>query len=129
MFSLLLLSIAAFVGGPADTPPTPYAAQRAVRTASAPRIGDTDADLVGGRLNLETETAITASKVTFTYRGRSISARRTETDTEDRTRDWGRTVNARGARAGDRITLRVKACTGGKCTTKTVTERLEREND
>jgi hypothetical protein len=107
--------------GPAkDGTATPIA-----RTAAV-RISDIEADLRrGGRLRLEAETR-GARRVTFTYRGRHYAGR--VVDTDDGAREWARTVRARrGDRAGGhRVTIRVRACGGGHCSTRASREYLER---
>jgi hypothetical protein len=111
-------------------------ASAAARDRSAPvaqtatvRISDIDADLQrGGRLRLEAEVR-GASRVTFTYRGRHYAGR--VVDTDDGAREWARTVRARrGDRSGGRrVTIRVRACDGGDCTTRSSREHLERPDD
>jgi hypothetical protein len=95
--------------------------------AAAPRIADIDADLrFDGKVHLEAETA-GASRVQFTYRGRTYTARKGGFDAEDGTRDWRRTVRARGGDAdgGNTVKIKVRACKGGECVTRTERERLE----
>jgi len=104
---------------------------RAVAAAapSAPRIHDIDADLLrGGRLRLETETSSRATKVRFTYAGRQYAGRVVDVDRDDATKDWARTVNT-SAKSGRRVTVRVKTCKGQRCTTRSSTELLERDDD
>jgi hypothetical protein len=99
--------------------------------SAAPRIADVDADLrFDGRVYLEAETA-GATRVHFTYRGRTVKARRGALDREDGTRDWGRVVRARGgdASGGNTVEIKVRACSGGQCVTATRREHLEREDD
>ncbi len=99
--------------------------------AAAPRVVDVDADLrFDGRVLLEAETA-GAGKVTFTYRGVTVKARRGGFDREDGTRDWHRTVRARGTDASGNVTvdIKVRACKAGACDTVTDREHLEREDD
>ena len=99
--------------------------------AAAPRIVDIDADLrFDGKVYLEAETA-GASRVEFTYRGRTVTARKGRFDREDGTRDWGRAVRARGgdAAGGTTVEIKVRACKGGTCVTSTQREHLEREDD
>ena len=69
---------------------------------------------------LEAETA-GASRVTFTYRGRTVKAQRGGFDREDGTRDWYRTVRARGNDAAGNVTVdvKVRACKAGACDTVT----------
>lgn len=101
----------------------------AASAPAAPRINDIDADLVrGGKLRLETETSARATTVTFTHAGRSYAGRVVEVDREDGTRDWARTVASRSG-AGRRVTIRVRACAGQRCTTRASSERLERDDD
>jgi len=101
----------------------------AASAPAAPRINDIDADLVrGGKLRLETETSARATKVTFTYAGRSYAGRVVEVDREDGTRDWARTVASRSS-AGRRVTIRVRACAGTRCTTRSSSELLERDDE
>jgi hypothetical protein len=98
---------------------------------AAPRIDDIDADLrFDGHVYLEAETA-GATRVHFTYRGRTVKARRGALDREDGTRDWGRVVRARGgdAAGGNTVEITVRACNGGKCVTSIEREHLEREDD
>lgn len=130
--SLLLLATAA--GSPAAETPvrvtTLPVAQRTTRARSAPRVRSGDADpRGGGRVHLKTETADSATRVVFTYRGRRVAARRTSSDAEDRTRDWARTVPARGARPGQVVRFRVTACGSGGCSSRTFSDRLDREDD
>ena len=97
----------------------------------APRIADVDADLRSdGRVVLEAETA-GATRVHFTYRGRTVKARKGTFDREDGTRDWRRVVRARGgdAAGGTTVEITVRACEGGTCVTSTQREHLEREDD
>ncbi len=81
-------------GAPAASAPT--ASSPAATSALRPRIDDIDADLrLDGRVRLEAETA-GAGRVTFTYRGRKVAGHKGRLDREDGTRDWRRTVAARG---------------------------------
>jgi hypothetical protein len=102
------------------------------KSAAAPlRVVDADADLrFDGRVLLEAETT-GASRVTFTYRGKTFKAKRGTFDREDGTRDWYRTVRARGNDAAGDVTvsIRVRATNGGKSVTATQSEHLEREDD
>ena len=87
-------------------------------TPRAPRITDIEVDgLGGGRLRLRTEVAPRGASVTsvrIRYRGTTYKATRTAG-----TR-WARTVAARGGDGNDSvITLRVTACAGSRCATKT----------
>ena len=95
--------------------------------ASATTI-DGDADLVAGKLRLSAETR-GADSVRFLYAGRSYAGRLVDAD--DGERDWSRTVTARKGhrRAGRIIVFKVRACDGGACTTRTIRDRLEREDD
>jgi hypothetical protein len=89
---------------------------------------DGDADRVGARqLRLSAETR-GADSVRFLYAGRSYAGRLVETD--DGERDWTRTVTARkrDRRVGRIVTFKVRACDGGACTTRTIRDRLERED-
>lgn len=116
-------------------PPTAVATstgQTASRTpaprAAAARVLDLDADLLfEGRLRLEAETS-GADRVTFTYRGHRYRGRLVEIDREDATREWARTITARGAdrRGARRITIRAQACDGSRCSTRSESEFLER---
>jgi len=106
------------------------AAPAATAQSAAPRIVDVDADLrFDGRLYLEVETA-GASRVHFTYAGKTVKAKRGRLDREDGTRDFSRVVKARnGDGAGSTVTFQVRACKGGECVTRTGRELLEREDD
>jgi hypothetical protein len=95
------------------------------------RITDVDADLrTDGKLRLEAETPRAVDRVTFRYDGRTFRARVVETD-DDGTEDWASNVTpARADRdGGTRISVRVQACDGDRCTTRTVRERLEGPED
>jgi hypothetical protein len=101
----------------------------AVTSATAAgRAVDGDAELRGPtRLHLEAETR-GASKVTFIYAGKRYAGRHTDTDREDGTKDWDRTVRAlKSDRAAGKVAVfKVRACdASGACTTKTFRERLE----
>jgi hypothetical protein len=107
-------------------------ADAADRTASplartaAVRIRDIDADLRrGGRLRLEVETR-GATRVRFTYRGRHYAGR--VVDRDDGAREWARTVRTRNGdrNGGRRVTIRVRACGGGDCSTRSARVYLER---
>jgi len=131
--TLIAVTLAGAIGTAAAVAGTGAAAGevRAVAAAapSAPRVHDIDADLLrGGRLRLEAETSIRATKVTFTYAGRQAAGRVVETDREDATKDWARTVTSRSS-AGRRVTIRVKACAGKRCATRSSSELLERDDD
>ncbi len=87
-------------------------------TPRAPFISDIEVDaLSGGRLRLRTEVAArgaSATSVKIRYRGVSYKAARTTGKT------WARTVDARGGDRNDSvITLKVTACAGSRCATKT----------
>ena len=108
-----------------DAPRTAKAA------AAAPRVVDVDADLrFDGRVLLEAETA-GAGKVTFTYRGRTVKAKRGGFDREDGTRDWYRTVRARGNDAAGNVTVDIKVAPArpARATRSRDREHLEREDD
>jgi hypothetical protein len=116
-------------GAPATTPAA-TAAPSAATVKARPIIDDIDADLrFDGRVRLEAETA-GAARVTFTYRGRRVAAHKGRLDREDGTRDWRRTVAARGGDASGlaTVTIKVRACKGDVCVTRSDTERLERED-
>lgn len=107
------------------------AAPAAPAQAAAPRIIDVGADLTfDGRVELDAETT-GASRVKVTYRGRTVKLRKGEFDRDDRSREWFRTVRARGGdeNGNVRVTLKVRACRGGDCVTSPATEFLEREDD
>ena len=87
-------------------------------TPRAPLISDIEVDgLGGGRLRLRTEVAARGAKVTsvqIRYRGVSYRAARTVG------KHYARTVSARGGDGNDSvITLKVTACAGSRCATKT----------
>jgi hypothetical protein len=131
--TLIAVTLAGAVGTAAAIAGT-GAAGGEVRTVaaaapSAPRIHDIDADLLrGGRLRLEAETSSRATKLTFTYAGRQHAGRVVEVDRDDATKDWARTVGT-SAKAGRRVTVRVKTCRGQRCTTRSSSELLERDDD
>jgi hypothetical protein len=82
-----------------------------------PRIGEIEADWAGnGRLRLRTEIVTGAAGVTsvrFTYRGRTVRGRRSGNE-------WSRVVTARGGdRRGSVVTVRVRACAGSRCVSRT----------
>lgn len=84
----------------------------------APLISDIEVDSAGaGKLRLRTEVAARGARVTsvrIRYRGVNYKARRTTG------KNWSRTVDARGGDGNDTvITLRVTACAGSRCATKT----------
>jgi hypothetical protein len=127
---LTACSVALAANGGADHTAAPAAKNSNTATpiarAAAVRISDIDADLRrGGRLRLEAETR-GATRLTFTYRGRHYAGRVVETD--DGAREWARTVPARGGdrSGGHRVTIRVRACGGGHCSTRSSREYLER---
>ncbi len=98
-------------------------------TAAAPRVFDIDAELEpGNRLHLSTETASSAARVTFSFAGRTAKGYLTETDTEDATRDFERTLSARGMRPGTRK-ITVRACGADGCATRTLSVYVERDDD
>jgi hypothetical protein len=80
----------------------------------APSIREIEVDSVaGGKLRLRTEVSGRATSVRFTYRSRTYKGKKISSN------KWARTVAARG---GDRrdsvIKVRVRACNGSKCTTR-----------
>jgi hypothetical protein len=84
----------------------------------APLITDIEVDGLGaGKLRLRTEVAPRGAKVTsvkIRYRSVSYNATRTVA------KKWARTVDARGGDGKDSvITLKVTACAGSRCATKT----------
>lgn len=88
---------------------------------------DGDADLVGSksvRLSAETRGA---TSTTFLYNGKRRAGRLVEIDNEDGTRDWARTVRAKRSdrKPGRIVTFKVRACSGGDCTTTKFSERVE----
>jgi hypothetical protein len=98
--------------GTTDTTTTPGSTVR-----RSPRIAEIEADAVrGNRLRLRAEIVRRGARVTkvrFTYRGRKYSGRRSG-------EDWSRVVRARGGdRRGDVVTIRVTACAGSRCSTRT----------
>ncbi len=101
-----------------DSPPTQ--GTTGGTTPRAPRITEVEVDArPGKRLRLRAEVRARGRAVTsvrFIYRGRTIKGRR------DRGSTWARTVTARGGdhRADRLITVRVRACAGARCTTRTV---------
>jgi hypothetical protein len=89
--------------------------------ARAPRVAEIEADaLAGRRFRLRAEVISRGARVTrvrFTYRGRTVIARRSSR------RNWTAVVAARaGDRRGDVIRVRVRACAGSRCTTRTGTD-------
>lgn len=101
---------------PTATPtPAPTAARR------APRIVEIEADdAPGDRIRLEAEVKARGSAVTgvrFTYRGETYTARRSSRKRST----WARTVPADSTDLRDdaQITIRVQACSGDRCTTRT----------
>jgi hypothetical protein len=108
-------------GGVADRTASPVA-----RTAAA-GISDIDAELQrGGQLQLEAETR-GAQRVRFTYRGRHYAGRLADIDHDDGSRDWARTVRAHQSdrSGGNSVTIRVRACGDGDCTTRSSREYIE----
>jgi len=92
------------------------------------RISDVDADLRSdGELRLEAETPRAIDRVTFRYDGRTFRARVVDTDDDDGSKDWASNVTPDRAdrNGGTRISIRVQACDGDSCSTRTVRERLE----
>jgi hypothetical protein len=87
----------------------------------APLISGIEVDsLAGGRLRLRTEVAArgaTVTSVKIRYRGIDYKAARTVG------KRYARTVDARGGDGNDSvITLRVTACAGSRCATKTASD-------
>ncbi|MEA2156558.1 MAG: hypothetical protein QOE11_2698 [Solirubrobacteraceae bacterium] len=87
-------------------------------TPRAPLITEIEVDsLPGGKLRLRTEVAARGASVTsvrIRYRGVSYKATRTLA------KRWSRTVGARGGDARNSvITLKVTACSGARCSSKT----------
>jgi hypothetical protein len=87
-------------------------------TPRAPLISEIEVDLVtGGRLRLRAEVVRRGARVTsvrFTYRGRNYAGRRGTGQA------WSRVVTARGGDGDDDvITVRVRACAGTRCATRT----------
>lgn len=96
-------------------------------TSAAAQPLDGDAELIGqNRIHLSAETR-GADRVTFLYNGKSHKGRLTETDREDRTRDWDRVVKAKRSdrQPGRVVSFKVRACDGGQCTTRRFSERVE----
>jgi hypothetical protein len=86
-------------------------------TSGVPFISDIEVSSLGaGKLRLRTEVASRGAKVTsvrIRYRGVNYAATKTVG------KKWGRTVAARnGDRKDSVITLKVTACAGSKCSTK-----------
>lgn len=93
-------------------------------SAAAPSVLDVDAELKpGNRLQLQAETR-GATSVTFRWAGRSAKGYVTEIDREDGTRDYERTVSARGMKPGMRA-ITVRACGADGCTNRTVRTHVE----
>jgi len=93
--------------------------------ARAPRIREVevDDDAPAGKLRLETELQSRGAAVTsvrFTYRGRTVAGRRNPRDRSE----WSRVVTAAPQDLVDdaRITVRVRACAGARCSTRTVSD-------
>ncbi len=92
--------------------------------AAAPRVHDIDAELKPGqRLHLQAETS-GATRVTFSFAGRTAKGYLTETDAEDGTRDYERTVASRGMKPGTRK-ITAKACGADGCTSRSVRVYVE----
>lgn len=90
--------------------------------ARAPRITDieVDDDAPAGKLRLEAEVKARGASVTsvrFTYRGETFTATRNRRDRSE----WFRVVTADPEDLVDdaQITLRVRACAGDRCSTRT----------
>jgi hypothetical protein len=100
--------------------------------SGTPRITEADADLTrSGRLRLEAETSRSADRVSFHYDGRTFRARVVDVDDDDGSKDWGSTVPPAQVdrNGGTRISLRIRACDGDRCSTRTVQERVEAPDD
>lgn len=94
---------------------------------AAPQVRDVDAELLpGNRLHLQAETS-GARRIWFTVSGRTVRGRLSEIDRDDRTREWDRVIAARGVGTGPRD-VRVRACGGGRCDTRTVRVFVERDD-
>jgi hypothetical protein len=99
--------------------------------ANGMRIHEVDADVASrGRLQLEAETAASAKRVFFTYGGRTAQGRLDDADDDDRTREWSAFAPALAAdrQGGHRVSVRVRACGDGGCTTVSKRPFLERED-
>lgn len=88
-------------------------------SAGSLRIVEIEAEAVsGGRFRLRAEIASGGARLTsvrFSYRGLTVKARRSRG-----TAKWSRVVRARsGDRAGDVLSIRVRACTSQRCVTRT----------
>ncbi|MEZ5122075.1 MAG: hypothetical protein R2736_10945 [Solirubrobacterales bacterium] len=95
---------------------------------AAPHVRDVDAELhPGGWLHLSAETSAGARRLTFHVAGRSIRGRLTDIDREDRTREFERTVRARGVGTGTR-SIRVRVCGRRGCSTQTFRTFVERDD-
>lgn len=101
-----------------DAPTTPPA----TTTARAPRIVEVEVDdAPAGRIRLRAEVKARGAAVTsvrFTYRGERYTARRNRRDRST----WTRVVTAaeQDLRDDAQITVRVRACAGDRCSTRTV---------
>ena len=94
-------------------------------SAAAPSITDIDAELTsGGRLHLQTEVR-GATRVTFSWAGRSAKGYLTDVDDDgDGDREYERTVAARGLKPGTRA-ITVRACGADGCASRTVRTFVE----
>ena len=114
---LILLTCAAALAGAGST----------AAFAQSQAAIDGDADVFGKRIAFDAETPMSTNKVTFLYGGKKYKGRVTETDMEDRTKDWdamGRSLKS-DRRPGDVIRFRVRACDSSGCTTSRFQERVE----
>jgi hypothetical protein len=61
----------------------------------------------------------------------TFRARVVDVDDDDGSKDWGSTVTPAQAdrNGGTRISLRIRACDGDRCSTRTVRERVEAPDD
>lgn len=113
---LAIASVAAIAGGA-------LAIVGATATAAKPRVSDFDAELKpGNRISLKVD-ARNASTVKFTFAGRTVTGRITDTD-DDGEREFSRTVSAGSVKTGRRA-FKVRACGSDGCTTRTFNERVE----
>lgn len=87
---------------------------------------DADADVLGARVAFEATTPQATTRVTFLYGGKRIKGRLTETDREDRTKDWDAATRALRSdrRLGSVVKYRVRACNRSGCTTSRFQERV-----
>jgi hypothetical protein len=100
--------------------------------SGTPRITHVHAHLTrSGRLRLEAETSRAADRVSFHYDGRMFRARVVDVDDDDGSKDWGSTVTPAQAdrNGGTRISLRIRACDGDSCSTRTFREHVEAPDD